>query len=218
MTAATADRIGKVQDGKVLEYGIDGGATYRFYKNTLVTLDTTGYARPGANTEGFRFVGFTELGANQTATASDGDNVVLVRTEGVISLVGAGLAATDVGRPVWLTDDQTISLTATNVGPIGKIIRYVSATEALVDIGKAGHGPAQFLAWAIGTDAFVSDSTTKEVSVGLASAISGFVTNLATAPSLVMGTDLTISSNAITAGRESSGSDETDFAFGYVGY
>lgn len=219
MTAATTDRIGKVQDGKVLQYGIDGGATYRFWKNTLVTADITGYVRPGANTAGYRFLGFTEKGAAQTATQSDGTTKVEVRTEGVISLIGTGLAVTDIGRPVWLTDDQTISLTATNVGPIGKIVRFVSSTEALVDIGKAGHGPGQFLTWAIGTGAFASGSTTLEIAVGISSAISGFVTNMdVSAPALVMGTDLTITSGAITAGREASGSDEVNVAYGYVGY
>ncbi len=220
MTAQTANRDSKRQVGDVRSYGIDGGATYNIYKGAAVALDTTGYARPGANTAGFRFVGVASEQYHQTATATDGTNAIKVWRRGLFSFVGSSLAITDIGRPVWLTDDQTVSLTQTNVGPIGVIADFISATECIVDIGDAAAGGAQFAKLAYGTGACASGSTTVEVTTGLTSVTAAVVSNatVGTAPTKNFSSDGAITSSAVTVARESSGTLETDFEYIFVGY
>ena len=219
MTAAASDRDAKRQDGRLLELDVMGSAARTFYKDTLAVYNTDGFAVVGVNSAGHRFAGVVTHKVIQTDTAaSNGDKKLQVWLEGIFEMVGASLAATDVGRPVWLSDDQTFSLTQTNVGPIGKIARYVSSTRALIDIGRATHGAAQFRQWALGTDAFASGSTTKEVAVGLTSATTGHVTPQTLAATLVLGTDLTITAGAITVGRSASGTAESNFNYAFAGY
>jgi hypothetical protein len=219
MTAQTANRWDKRSVGDVRAYGIDGGATYHIYKGSAVALDTTGYARPGANTAAFRFVGVAQEEWHQTATAADGTNEIKVWRRGLFTFVGSSLAITDIGRPVWLTDDQTISLTQTNVGPIGKIADFVSATEVIVDIGDAAAGGAQFVQLAYGTGECVSNSTTIEVTTGLSSVTSAQVTNgIADTPTKVFSSDNTITASAVTVARATSGTLEENFNYLFVGY
>jgi hypothetical protein len=203
----------------VRSYGIDGGATYNIFKGGAVTLDTSGYARPGANTAAFRFVGVASEQYHQTATASDGTNSIKVWRRGLFSFVASSAAITDIGRPVWLTDDQTVSLTQTNVGPIGVVADFVSATELIIDIGDAAAGGAQFAKLAYGSGAVASNSTVVEVTTGLSSVTAAVVSNaLGSAPTKVFSSDGTISSSAVTVARASSGTLETDFEYIFVGY
>ncbi len=220
MTAQTANRWDKRQVGDVRQYGLEGSATQHVYKGGAITLDTGGYAVVGVNTAGHRFVGVAQEEVHQTATAADGTNTVSVWRRGLFSFVASGAAITDIGRPVWLTDDQTVSLTQTNVGPIGKVADFVSATELIIDIGDAAAGGAQFASIAYGTGACASGSTTVEVTTGLTSITAAVVSNatVATAPTKNFSSDGTITSSAVTVARESSGTLETDFEYIFVGY
>lgn len=110
----------------------------RFYKHTLVCRDEDGYAVPGANYARYRCVGFTRLGLDQPASATAGQYTVDVQLTGVVALAGASLLQRHCGNPVWLTDDQTISLTRMSVGPVGHIVEIVSSTEALVLLSPLG--------------------------------------------------------------------------------
>lgn len=218
MAALTGDKALEYQEGKHYSRPIDGGATYNFYKGALVANDTSGYARPGANTAGFRFVGCALEKVQQTATASDGTNKVLTVRRGIGQFAIASAAVTDVGRPVWLTDDQTVSLTQTNVGPIGKIVERVSGTKVLVAF-DADAGGVQFLSVVYGTSTFASNSTTVELSVGLGAVDCMLITNQkADAPTKVMSSDNTVSSGAVSVGRESSGTAEINFNYFGIGY
>ena len=219
MAAATADRSAKFQPGEVYQYGIEGGSTRNVHNGTMICADTDGYAVAGADTAGYRFLGVSNERVEQTATATDGTNKQKVYRRGLFEFDIASAAATDLGRPVWLTDNQTVSLTQTNVGPIGKIVEYVSATKVIVDIGDALGGGAQFLSVSVGTSAFASNSTTKEVTTGLTSVIAGLVTNQAAdAPTKVMACDNAISSSAVTFSRETSGTAEINFNYLMLGY
>jgi hypothetical protein len=220
MTAQTANRWDKRQVGDVRQYGIEGSATANLFKGSAIVLDTGGYAIAGVNTAGHRFVGVAQEQVHQTATAADGTNTVNVWRRGLFSFVYSGGAITDIGQPVWLTDDQTVSLTQTNVGPIGKIVDFISATECIVDIGDAAAGGAQFASLAYGTGACASGSTTVEVTTGLASVTAAVVSNatVATAPTKVFSSDGAITSSAVTVARQTSGTLETDFEYIFVGY
>lgn len=215
--ALSADKALQYQEGKQHSLPIDGGATYAIFKGGALAYDTSGYIRPGANTAGFRFAGFALENVTTTATSSDGAHTVLAAQQGVAVLTISGVAVTDVGRPVWLSDDTTGTLTATNVGPIGTVFEYLSSNTALVRFSAVGGGGA-FLSVDYGTGAVASNSTTKEVSTGLTAVTAAMVTNQAIAPTKVFGSDNTISSAAVTVGRESSGTAEVNFNYLFVGY
>lgn len=218
MAQATADRFAKWRPGDVQSYGLDGGATQQIFKGVMVCLDTDGYAVEGANTAGYKFVGVATEQKKTTATSTDGTHSIKVARKGVFSFVGSSLARTDIGRPVWLTDDQTISTTKTNVGPVGVIVAFVSATEVLVEIDATNRG---YLRMEPGTAAFASNSTTFELGTGL-TAILGATLHLETASASPgtreLATDRVISSGSVTITREASGTAGTDFNYVLFGY
>lgn len=219
MTALAGDKWLRYNRGDERALGADGSATYDFYKGAALTWDTTGYIRPGANTAGFRFAGFSleKVQVTNTTTA-DGDTLVKAVRRGLAIMTFSSIAVTDIGRPVWLTDDTTGSLTRTNVGPIGKVAEYVSSTTALIEF-NADAGGAQFLSVDYGTGAFASNSTTKEQATGLGTVTAAFITNQAgAAPTKVMGSDNTVTSGAVTVTRETSGTAQINYNFLFIGY
>ena len=218
MAALTGDKQVNYQPGSVYRLGLDGGSTRTTYKGALISQDTTGYALPGANTAGYEFAGVAVEQVAQTATSSDGTDKIRVARNGLVELAFSSVAVADVGRPVWLTDDQTGSLTQTNVGPIGRVVERLSSTLAVVAF-NANLGSAAFAKVAYGSGAFASGSTTIEVSTGLESVTAALVTNgLGSAPTKVMSSDRTVTANAVTVARESSGTLETNFNYLFVGY
>lgn len=110
-----------------------------FYRYTLVAADPNGYAVPAVKQIGYRCIGFTESGLEQPSTVADnGRNSIAVVLSGVILLDGTGLKQRHCGDPVWLEDNQTLSLTQTVVGPIGHIVEIRSSTLALVRVSPLG--------------------------------------------------------------------------------
>lgn len=218
MAALTGDKAVNYQPGDVYRVGLDGGSTRYTYKGGLVGFDTDGYAVPGANTAGHRFAGVATEQVHQSATSTDGTDKIKLARRGLVELTFSSVAVADVGRPVWLTDDQTGSLTQTNVGPIGTVVERLSATKAVVAF-NANIGGAQHLRVAYGTGAFASGSTTIEVSTGLGTVTACLVTNgLGSAPTKVVSSDNTVTSGAVTVARESSGTLERNFNYLMIGY
>lgn len=145
MTAAAADR----QDGYSGDRAVrrhDVAASVKIYKGTAVVTDSSGNARPGADTAGYKLAGVSlgdQINGTSTVdntTGAAGDLTVDVYTRGVYEFVAAGLTKADVGKPCWLTDDQTIQLTPANVFA-GVLIDFLSATRALVRIDAAVDNP-----------------------------------------------------------------------------
>ena len=104
-----------------------------YYVGSSVGLDlSTGRAVciSTSGTEHVRFIGWAEA-----RVTGDGTNTVAVRCDGAVvervSVTGAS-AATDVGRLVYMTDDQTFTLTraAADAVPVGVISRWHSGTTA----------------------------------------------------------------------------------------
>ena len=90
----------------------------------------TGHARPLAVLDDF--AGFAlEKADNSGGSAADID--VKVRKKGQISLSVAGAVITDVGQPVYATDDDVFIFLPTAAVFIGFVKRFVSAGVAIVD-------------------------------------------------------------------------------------
>lgn len=109
-------------------------AAAQIYKGGLVSIDTTGYARAGVDTIGYRFGGVAA--ENVLGGSSSGDKEVRCYTEGVFKLPCTGVTRAMVGQFVYLKDDGTVDNTSTYYQCVGRIVEYVSTTSAWVDIGQ----------------------------------------------------------------------------------
>ena len=119
-------------------------ATALVLAGCLACLNTSDQLVDGADTAGLRFAGVVrEYVDNSDGAAGDEDGEVW--TEGEFALAGTGFAAGDVGKTVFLLDNQTVGLAdAAGVDqmiPVGVITEVVSSTEVWVQItpnlGKA---------------------------------------------------------------------------------
>jgi len=105
-------------------------ATDIIYEGAAVGIEAaSGNARP--LNAGDQFVGFCIQNADN-ATGSAGGVRVQVKTHGEVQLPVANVAATDIGKPVYASDDDTFVLTATGNSYIGKVKRFVSTGVAVV--------------------------------------------------------------------------------------
>jgi hypothetical protein len=127
----SADRKTKYREGIELEYKV--AASAKIYAGSLVCLNTSGYAAAGADTASFKFLGVAREQADNSSGAN-GDITVRVRRKGVFRMAASGMAVTDIGAAVYVSDDQTVAKSTTNSVACGKIAEFVSATEVGVDI------------------------------------------------------------------------------------
>lgn len=130
MTALSADRKTQWKDNAIGDAPVLAEA--KIYLGAMVCIDAAGYAIAGANAAGNIFAGIAEEHKDATGL-SNGDIRVQFRRRGVFKPVGAGLAQSDVGSVAYLSDDQTITTTPTNVR-VGIIVDLDSATEPWVAI------------------------------------------------------------------------------------
>ncbi len=83
-----------------------------------------------------KFVGFALAKADNASGAAAAIRVT-VRTKGRIQLSVSGAVITDVGQPVYATDDAAFQFIATSAVFIGYIWRFVSAGVAIVEYDAA---------------------------------------------------------------------------------
>lgn len=101
------------------------------YEGAAVGLvDGTGHARPLTSAD--RFVGFAVAKADNSAGAAAAINVEVVKT-GEIELAVTGAVITDVGQPVYATDDDAFTFLPVGGVFVGFVKRYVSAGVAVVE-------------------------------------------------------------------------------------
>lgn len=87
-------------------------------------VKASGHARPLTSAD--KFAGFVEAKADNSAGAAAAINVRVV-ARGVVKLSVSGAVITDVGQPVYATDDDTFVFLPTGGVYIGKVIRFVSS-------------------------------------------------------------------------------------------
>lgn len=91
------------------------------YEGAVVGDNGSGFARPLA--AGDPFLGFAIEKVDNSAGAA-GDKRVRVHDEGKIRLPIASLAITDRGKPVYASDDDTFTLTASTNTYVGSVVRW----------------------------------------------------------------------------------------------
>jgi len=99
------------------------------YEGSAVGL-SSGYARPHA--QGDEFCGFA-ISKVDNSSGSAGDKTVRVIQQGIVKadVVGAS-AVTHVNDAVYMSDDDTFTLTSTSNTQIGKVVRWISGTTCMV--------------------------------------------------------------------------------------
>ncbi len=138
MTALTADaqRSMAASQGK---RAYPARAAETIYKGAFVGVDPAGYAK--SFEPGDLLVGISDGYIDNSAGAAGAENVH-VHTQGDLMFTLSGAALTDVGKLVYATDDNTISLTGHPDGYVGKIVHYMAADSAvLVRLKAFGEQP-----------------------------------------------------------------------------
>lgn len=173
--AVTANQLIKRQDGCKRSYPVEEATT--IYAGTLVFVNAAGYACDVTATGVNAFVGVAIAKADNSGGA-DGAVEVEVWTEGDFELTLTGGAQTEVGMPVYADDNYAcvVALGATSVR-IGKIVRHVSSTKAIVAIKPSGVGALEVaplttitIADAAGTPDYALQAVINSNAYGFASA------------------------------------------------
>lgn len=100
------------------------------YEGAAVGLvAASGHARPLA--AGDRFLGFAEQKADNSAGAAAAINVRIIEA-GKVQLAVTGAVITDVGQPVYATDDDTFAFSPVSSVFVGFVHRFVSAGVVVV--------------------------------------------------------------------------------------
>lgn len=135
--AVTANQIVKKQDGDIRSYPV---AAVHIYEGTLVYLTAAGYATDVTATGVNGFVGIAREEVDNSA-GSAGDLTVEVWAEGDFELTVTSGAQAEVGSVVYGDDNYAcvFSIGSTSV-PIGRMVRHVSSTKAIVSITPKGVG------------------------------------------------------------------------------
>jgi hypothetical protein len=100
------------------------------YEGAAVGDNGAGYMRPLVAGDPFR--GFAETIVDNSAGAA-GDKKVRLIEEGLVKLSVSGAVITDVGQPVYASDDDTFVFTPTGNSFIGFVYRYVSSGVVIVE-------------------------------------------------------------------------------------
>jgi len=134
MTALSADRNTQSKgSGTIKSYPVEASVT--IYKGGQVVL-SGGYARPARNTVGELVIGIADEKVDNSAGSAGAKNVRVLSDRHFL-LVAAGMAQTDVGKPVFALDDQTVQLAPGAGGNLaGYISEYVSATSVWVYVSS----------------------------------------------------------------------------------
>jgi len=133
MVALTDNKEVSEKHRRLIENPVAGSST--IFKGAIVMGNASGFLAPAASLAGATMAGMAyEKADNSNGAAGDIDCKLL--REGLFELAGSGFTQADIGKVVYATDDQTVSLTQA-VGDevaVGKIAQVVSATSVFVDI------------------------------------------------------------------------------------
>lgn len=110
------------------------------YGGCMVIANTAGNCTNATDAASSRFVGIARKGATNTGSA--GDVVAELYTGGDfhIAIHSTSLDATDIGKTVFIYDNNTITDagTATNDIPVGTLVRLASASVGVVRLFTPG--------------------------------------------------------------------------------
>lgn len=108
-------------------------ASTHIYLMGVVCFNASGYAVPADDADGYKLAGLALQEADNSAGAAGAINVRLQKNVRVpMKITGATQA--DVGKTVYLVDDETVALSTTYRVVAGKIDEFISSTEVMVEL------------------------------------------------------------------------------------
>lgn len=128
MTTLSADAPRQFEQGVFRDVGVI--ASDIIYQGAAVGDNGSGYARPLSG--GDKFLGFADYQVDNSAGAA-GAKSVRCRRRGSVKLSVSGAVITDVGQPVYATDDDTFVFLPTSASYIGRVSAFVSSGVVVVD-------------------------------------------------------------------------------------
>jgi hypothetical protein len=128
MANLTAAREDLRKDDDLIAFQVKAATT--IFKGAIVGVDATGYAKPAAPADK-RIVGIAYEGSNNTIGAN-GATLVRVSRKGSVVLNATGITQANIGDKVYVTDDNTVTTTATGSIQVGVIDEVLSATTVRV--------------------------------------------------------------------------------------
>lgn len=177
MTAASDD-VNTVDAGIYKKVELQLAASQTIYQGTMVCRNASGKAVPAADTAGLKLAGVSQgderTGVSTQTSAATGTYYVQVYRSGVYKFAASGLAITDIGKRVYVSDDKTITKTPTNVFA-GYLVGIDGASWGFVDIGEATHNDDADAADESFIDLPVAASTTIVVDTHVATDDGGYL-------------------------------------------
>ena len=113
-------------------------ATDIIYEGAAVGDNGSGYARPLV--AGDKFLGFAEDKVNNS-TGAAGDLYVRTFDVGMAQLSVSGAVITDVGQPVYASDDDTFTFVAVSNSYVGTVVQWLSSGVVMVRFEAKGVDP-----------------------------------------------------------------------------
>jgi len=145
MAVLTADRNTDQKDVTLKSYPL---ATDIAYHGGMAVINSAGYAAPASDTAGnSRVIGVFDENVDNSG-GSAGDKNVRVRSGRAFSLVGVALAQTDLGKTMYVVDDQTFDADPQAAAIVaGTLVEFISATSGYVYISgpESGSGGDVFV-------------------------------------------------------------------------
>lgn len=136
--SVAADQV-KVMADNCRTPGLVAASTI-LYANTLVFVNASGYFDDDTASGVNKFAGIAVTRYDNSG-GSNGDVAAELFNEGIFQLVGSGFAQTSVGKPVYASDNYTLTLTPTSSTVLIGIIReYISSTVVMVELITATNG------------------------------------------------------------------------------
>ena len=127
--------LGKRNYGGLVTIGVKTNVTIN--AGGFVCTDATGYAVPGGDTSGQKFLGVAKTGLNATGLSS-GVGKIKVYTRGQFKMAAASITQAMVGSPMYITGVATFDNTSSNLITCGILMEYLSATSGWLDINAPG--------------------------------------------------------------------------------
>ena len=155
MAALTANRIVPAHGGDWAQgpnvYADYKMAAVKIYKGAFVGLNATGYLdsyvanATGTTLVGTRYVGIAQEFKDNSSGAA-GDKRMHVQVAGFFWHALASVAIADIGKPVFASDDNTLSIVSASNALLGWIVDYNSDdAKVLIRMPDLGENGAMFI-------------------------------------------------------------------------
>jgi len=140
--AVTTDRRLTVENGDILGEGFCPmiATTGVVYAGAMVIANASGNCTNATDAASSRFVGIARRGATNTGAAGAVQAELLTSGDVELNIQGTSLDATDIGKTVFIFDNDTVTdaAGATNDIPVGSLVRLSSATTCFVRLFTPG--------------------------------------------------------------------------------